>query len=427
MMQLVYREHQCYKDAITGTLDEEEFKRILHMHDVKLIDVEDSFFEDKPPTHLGLNPSRQASYYIGADWLVEKELSLVVLPKIEKIDFTQMLICALSVDRQEEVDYFAKCYGIETNHPAIETDADQSYLTPILLIHYLSLVERVAKYGLRKDYRTEESNLKGKIKGHLILQRHLLQNVATKREDMAYCRYQIYTEDIPVNRLLKKALVFAERMLHECMAAHKSYALLQTKINRMMTVFAGVSDDVEVSDVQRIPQNAIYQYYSEIIKVAKMILRRYDYSISNISQANHTTPPFWIDMSRLYEMYVLSKLRDEFGKKILFQVSGYGKSRVDYVHVGEKLIMDAKYKPQYVGSNSGILDDVREISGYARDMKILRTLDVEDEDNEVKCVIIYPIDSVNKDHVNTTSLWKRAIEIAGFRNFRKIGIKVPIL
>ena len=259
MVQVVYREHQCYKDAKTGTLEEEEFKGILLKHGVNLRDYDDDYMG--VPSHLGLGTNLQVSYYIGVDWLVEKELSLVVLPKIEKIDFVQMLLCALSADNQEEVDYFAKCYGIEMNQPAIETDADQSYLTPILLIHYLSLIERVVKYGLRKDYRMEESNLKGKIKGHLLLQRHLRQNVMTKREDMAYCRYQIYTEDIPVNRLLKRALVFAQRMLNECMAGHGSHAVLHAKIKRAMAAFVEVSDEVEMSEVQRVPQNAMYRYY----------------------------------------------------------------------------------------------------------------------------------------------------------------------
>lgn len=421
-MQVVYREHQCYKDAKTGTLEEEEFKRILQEHGVDIRDYEYGFMGE--PSHLGLGANLQASYYIGADWLVENELSLVVLPKIEKIDFVQMLLCALIADRQEEVDYFAKCYSIETNQTAIETDADQSYLTPILLIHYLALVERVVKYGLRKDYRTEESNLKGKIKGHLLLQRHLRQNVITKREDLAYCRYQIYTEDIPVNRLLKKSLVFAQRMLQACMNGHDSYAALNAKINRAMAAFADVSDEVEVSEVQYVPQNAMYRHYAEAIKVAKMILRRYDYSMSNISQANHTTPPFWIDMSRLYEMYVLSKLREEFGKEILFQVAGCGKSKVDFVHLGENLIMDAKYKPQY--KDGIVLDDVREMSGYARDRKILKTMGVDDEDNEVKCVVVYPVEIEEKNSAKVTTLWAQATEIKEFRNFRKIGIKVPI-
>ena len=46
------------------------------------------------------------------------------------------------------------------------------------------------------------------------------KNVCTQREDRAYCKFQEYTEDTPENRLLKKALVFANRAIQ----GYKSFA-----------------------------------------------------------------------------------------------------------------------------------------------------------------------------------------------------------
>lgn len=424
---IVYREHQRYSEANSGTMTEEEFKRILLENDVQLSGKKDGYMG--APTHLGINENLEASYYIGADWLVEKQLALVVLPKVEKIDFVQMLVGALCVGGQAEADYFAQCYGIEMGEAPIDNKAAQNLLTPLILIHYLSLVERLVRYGLRKDYRTVEENLRGKVKGHLMLQRHLRKNVIAKREDMAYCRYQVYTMDIPINRLLKRALVFAEKMLQEFMAHHASYAAIQCKMNRVMTAFAGVSDEIEISPVHHVPQNALYRHYADAVKVAKLILKRYDYSLSNISNAYSETPPFWIDMSRLYEMYVLGKLREQYANHILFQVQGFGQSKADYVHVGEKLIVDAKYKPQYKKSNEGLLDDVREISGYARDKKILKAGGMDaDENIEVRCVIVYPTEANSQKASDMSKpLWERADEIREFRNFRKIGMEVPIM
>lgn len=422
---IVYREHQCYSEANSGTMTAEEFKEILQENDVRLCGAMKEFMG--APTHLGINDKLEASYYIGADWLVEKQLALVVLPKVEKIDFVQMLVGALSVGGQEEADYFAHCYDIELEQAPIDNKAAQNLLTPLMLIHYLSLVERLVRYGLRKDYRTVEENLRGKVKGHLMLQRHLRMNVMAKREDMAYCRYLVYTEDIPLNRLLKRALVFAEKMLQEYMPKHASYVTIQCKLNRVMTAFEGVSDEMEMSQVQHVPQNALYRHYADAVRVAKAILRRYDYSLSNISQTYSETPPFWIDMSRLYEMYVLGKLREQYANQILFQVPGYGQSKADYVHVGEKLIMDAKYKPRYEKSNEGLLDDVREISGYARDRKILKAGGM-DADGEVRCLIVYPTDTnSSKASDMGKPLWERADDIGAFRNFRKIGIEVPMM
>ena len=424
---IVYREHQRYSEANSGTMTEEEFKWILQENDVQLYGTTDGFMG--APMHLGINDKLEASYYIGADWLVEKQLALVVLPKVEKIDFVQMLVDALSVEGQEEADYFAQCYGIEMGQAPINNKAAQNLLTPLMLIHYLSLVERLVRYGLRKDYRTVEENLRGKVKGHLMLQRHLRMNVTAKREDMAYCKYQVYTEDIPINRLLKRALVFAEKMLQEFMAHHASYAAIQCKLNRVMTAFMGVSDEIEISQVHHVPQNSLYRHYADAVKVAKVILKRYDYSLLNISNAYSEMPPFWIDMSRLYEMYVLGKLREQYANQILFQVQGYGQSKADYVHVGEKLIMDAKYKPRYMKSNEGLLDDVREISGYARDKKLLKAGGMDaDGNDEVRCVIVYPTEANSQKASDMSKpLWERADDIKEFRNFRKIGIEVPMM
>ena len=86
---IVYREHQRYCEANSGTMTEEEFRGILQENDVQLCGTTDGFMV--APMHLGINEKLEASYYIGADWLVEKQLALVVLPKVEKIDFVQML------------------------------------------------------------------------------------------------------------------------------------------------------------------------------------------------------------------------------------------------------------------------------------------------------------------------------------------------
>jgi hypothetical protein len=80
------------------------------------------------------------------------------------------------------------------------------------------------------------------------------------------------------------------------------------------------------------------------------------------------------------------------------------------------------------------LDDIREISGYARDRKILRELDVPEDVTEVKCLIIYPSeDSENvlltseedKHSGKKLSLWERASEIKHYRNFRKLVVLLP--
>ena len=399
------------------------------------------------PKYLGIDYFKgelSASYHIGSCWLIESELAVVVTPKMPDIDFVQMFLAALEVDTQKESNYFAQCYGIQFDEPQIETDEELNQLTPLLVLHFISLLERLVKHGLKKDYLLHEENLKAKVKGRILFGKHLKTNVFQQRNDRMYCQYQEYTDDIPENRLLKKALLFSERILDRCdsLKRQSPYPDLHLRLNRLKASFSHISDDIEPYQVQKLSSNKLFKGYKEAIKVAKMILRRFDYSIREASSEQHSTPPFWIDMARLYEMWVWGKLTTAYPEQIEFQVQGHCKTAVDFIKKDEKIILDAKYKPHYEDSNRGVLDDIREISGYARDKQILKQLGGDKEENEIKCVIIYPepeklkSDKENHEADNDCKMVKTFLydtllsqcsEIKWFRNFYKISVPLPIV
>ena len=133
----------------------------------------------------------------------------VKLAQEKNIDFVEMFITALAVDSDPEVNYFSRCYGIDFDSHKITVDKNLCQVTPLILLHYVTLLEKLVKRGLKKGYVNQEENLNSKIRGRIYVPAHVQQNVCTQREDRAYCRFQEYTEDIPENRLLKKALYFA--------------------------------------------------------------------------------------------------------------------------------------------------------------------------------------------------------------------------
>ena len=190
--------------------------------------------------------------------------------------------------------------------------------------------------------------------------------------DRVFCKFQEYTVDIPENRLLKKALVFSENYLTKLVSLdyHESLGELKRQINQIKSTFSQVSDEIEVYEIKALRKNKLFSNYSEAIKLAKMILQRFDYSISKSGSIQKSVPPFWIDMSRLFEIYVYSKLHEAYGNTIQFQVPGHLKTVVDFIKTDEKLILDAKYKTRYQKHNSPLLADIREVSGYdPRDFK----------------------------------------------------------
>ena len=378
----------------------------------------------KEPKFLGIS-NWIASYYIGAAWLVSDELAVVVTPKQPYIDFVQMFLAALEIDTQKESNYFAQCYGIQFDEPQIETHEELNQLTPLLVLHFISLLERLLKHGLKKDYLLHEENLKAKVKGRILFGKHLKTNVFQQCSDRMYCQYQEYTDDIPENRLLKKALLFSERILDRCdsLKRQSQYPDLQLRLNRLKASFSHISDDIEPYQVQKLSSNKLFKGYKEAIRVAKMILRRFDYSIREASSEQHSTPPFWIDMARLYEMWVLHRLQKLGINPIMFQEAGfYGRQVADFVIREENLILDAKYKPKYVEDWVDI-DDIRELSGNARDDRLLPNLP---EDYSPRCIFLYPGNTDELKPESDILFEQQGQKIPHYRNFYKISVPLPL-
>lgn len=398
----------------------------------------------------------KAHYYIGASWFIKDKCAFVVKPKVE-VDYIKLFMTALELNSENEAAYFSNYYYIDFEKPAIKTNALDNVITPLLILHYISLLRHLVSRGLKKGYVVREENLQSKIRGRILLQRHLTKNVFTKREDRVFCRFQEFTEDIPENRILKKALSFSVRFINQLPSFKSHLQELTPLLSMIGSAFENVSEEVTIAQVAKANAGKIFRHYESAIKVAKLILRHFDYSIDKASDETQEVRPFCIDMPRLYEMYVLSLLRKAYGDQIQFQVKGSHKTQVDYIKKSdnEKLIIDAKYKPQYNEGNRGILDDIREISGYARDKKILDALGWKPEDECAKgnyfpkCLIIYPDpstrfkwekgdDSAEKDEEKITEMIgdfpKEKIlseashykKIPGFEDFYKIAVPLPM-
>ncbi len=399
------------------------------------------------PKYLGLSSS-YASYYVGASWLT-KDKAVVVLPKLidenqnAETDLMQLFISALEYSPSAE--YFSAFYGINYDEDEIESKSLSECLTPLLIIHFLKVLEKILKHGLKKNYVIREENLHSKIRGKIMLQKHLQKNVFNGRTDKIYCRFQEYTADILENRILKKALLFSKNYINrlESFSYHNSLYEIKEKILKYESAFCEVSDEVEIQKIKTFRQNKLFKNYGEGLKLAKMIFQRFDYSLSNIEEISSKVPPFWIDMSRLFEIYVYGKLEKAFPEQIIFQASGRENTACDFVHKGKGIILDAKYKNRYQNSNAGILNDIREISGYARDNKILALFDKSvDKEKVPPCVIIYPklqqIETENendedfqdeiknlKENSDINDLLTDENKIPGFKEFYKISVELP--
>lgn len=323
-----------------------------------------------------------ASYVIGAQWLDEQE-SLVITPKVgcDRIDFLRLFSGCLQSGIEAEA--LSKIYEIDLDQPRIKAPELQSVLSPLIIVHFLSVVREVLRAGLKKDYVQREENLK-KVKGHIAILRHERTNVLRKRPDKVYCRYQEYSVDIPENRLLKKALIFSRQIL-STLPQGASRASLEHALHQCLSAFAHVGDEIEMSELKHFKYQKLFRTYSEAIRLAQIILRRYDYSLTNIDSEEETCPVFWLDMSLLFEHYVLGLLREAYGDKVEYQAKGHT-GRPDFICHDPILVMDAKYIPRFNGGGKINSYIIRQLSGYARDRKLFNEL----PSKPIRCLVIYP-------------------------------------
>lgn len=366
----------------------------------------------------------QTYYRIGAQWLDEKwEQALVVTPKIDDIDFTKMFLSCL--ESGLAVTDFSGIYDIDFEQPAIPTNKLDTVLTPLIIIHFLTVVEGIAKRGLKRGYVHREENLK-KVKGRIRILANERKNVIPRRFDRVYCQYNEFTVDIPENRLIKKALMFAQRELAR-LPNFKHYSKLSLLENKCLAAFSQVSPEIELRDVKLIKSHKLFREYDLAVKLAKTILRRNDYSIKKASGEKENTPVFWLDMSLLFEHYVYSILHEQYGEKIIYHIRGAENEEPDFLYIGEnRYILDAKYMDL---DKKRKLSIVRQLAGYARDVNVLGELGYSKEEMNnvvVPCYFLYPQKNASSDDSNDKLLDEgKWIPINNWLKFYKIGVALP--
>lgn len=402
-----------------------EHATIQPVIDLKGIPFEGTPERNMPPKFLGTfwdGENLTATYYVGTSWLKGDE-TLQVNPKIDKLDLPKIFGKALSVNSRHEADYFSKCYGIESDQKAIDGGKLARDFLLLLVMHYISLLKKLSTSGLRSGYVTVEENLQSKIKGRVLVPQNIVRNDLNLRPDRVFCSYQVYTKDIPENRMLKKALNLSERILGRFPSGHKE---LSVDISKLKSLFNEVGDSVDEHSVRGAKSSKLYKGYKEALRVARIILRQEAYDSGD---KGTVIPPFWIDMSAVFELYVFSLLDEAYPGEILFQVQGH-KERCDYLHKGLKLVIDAKYKPAYSsGLQDFMIPDIREISGYARDRKLMERIACSSGFSP-DCVIIYPDDLGLQNQAaedNLEDLDRKWVNIDEFYGFHKVCVKLPLV
>lgn len=373
----------------------------------------------------------ETSYFVGAQWLIKDKLPLLVHPKFNKskddetlieIDYIKLMVEALQPSENAEHLKDLLCIDFKQNRLKVEQKDD--LLSPLLIIQYLHLLKRIVKKGLKNSYYRKQSNLQSRVRGKILVSKTLKQNHAQQKMLNTYCAYDEFGLDHQENRLLKKALHFALNYLDPLKKTESDFSEIDQMVRFIKPAFQKVSEEINVDTIKHFRPNPMFKEYSEALKLAQLILKRFGYNISSTSETKIDTPPFWIDMSKLFELYVLSLLRKMFPEKrdLLYQPN-ISNLFPDYLlnsaNNNLQMIIDAKYK-NYSGSSINI-SDIRQISGYSRLEGVYKTFDRDLNDNtNIDCLFIFPY----LDSDNEISNLKRN-PLPNYRNIYTLGVSLP--
>jgi 5-methylcytosine-specific restriction enzyme subunit McrC len=369
----------------------------------------------------------ETSYFVGVDWIVENELPIYVKPKLDdatsEVNYVKMLFEVLK--QPENYNHLDQLCEINFEKPSIAIEQKQDLLTPLLLIQYINILKKIVQKGLKKSYYTVTKNLNAKVKGKILINETIKKNHFNNKMLYSYCQYSEFGINSTENKVLKKALAFSIAAMQNLKGIDISS--LNGLVNYIQPAFVNVDSEVNIEELKGIKPNKLYKEYEQALKFAKHILKRYGYNISTANSTTINTPPFWIDMSKLFELYVFSKLKERFTahKEVTYHQK-FNYLEPDFiVNTNDgvtKMVVDAKYKPQYKEGNVST-EDIRQISGYARLKKIYKFLEFE-EDKIIDCLVIYSNQSANRKDFKDDNF--NIEEEKEYNRFYKIGIELPV-
>ena len=255
------------------------------------------------------------SYFVGVDWLKEQELAVQVSPKMNdgmEIDYVRMLNDALC--ESENFDHLKDLVTIKFDKPSVRIRQNKDLLSIFIVTEFLNVLQHIVKKGLKKGYIAIEKNLHNKVKGHILVGRNIIHNLTKGKVTDNICRYQIYDVDTQENRILKKALCFCSDILKVYQHA-LDVSVLQKKIKFIRPHFENVGSDVSTKTIKCFKGNPVFREYNLAIEFAQLLMHRFSYDITLVGRKEISTPPFWIDMSKLFELYVYHNLRKVFTEK----------------------------------------------------------------------------------------------------------------
>ena len=361
------------------------------------------------------NEKIKTDYYIGYRWIEKNKILLKVTAK-KNVDYFKMFKECLK--DEIVVKKIHKTYEVFPNEPLIEVKKEE--ITPFIVLHFLTLVQKITKKGLKRGYKRVEENISSKIKGRILISKNIKHNLSKSQLHKNYCKYEKYSIDFLENQILKSAILACKRLI-----AKQNFVEVETWIRELLIHFEFVSDKkIKYYDFFKVKHSPFFKEYKKAFELAKLIFKRVEIFKEKSNDETGKIFPYQIKMPELFERYVELKLREAGIKYIDGNEKAVAncKLRPDFLLTEEKIILDAKYKFWYYKHdecNENFKKDLQQLAIYSIDNKIRELLNIED-DKIAEIVIVYP----NEKCLNELKLVEKYKKAFKYYKMFKIGINI---
>lgn len=482
-MGIKLSEHRSFKIyKATENIIESRYYLVSEVFALIKVEEQRKIFSKIEPYQLKHNFSEnsfelQADYYIGIDWLVKGQKYVQVEPKInaklleiyheslereelseeayiekeqqnkirldnafeekdnlKNLDYLKMLLeVYASPISTEQLGDLVEIYWQD---PKIKIEQKDDYLTPFLIVQFLEILKKIVQKGLKKSYYKVQENLQNRVKGKVLVGQQIKKNILKNRFTSTYCEYQVFGVNNVENQFLKKVFKFCTHYIqNQPQFFVSTKTRLSHTINYIRPAFELIDDSIKESELRNYRHNPFFKEYKEATNIGNFILKQLGYNISVTSGKHIETPPFWIDMPKLFELYFYQKLLKDNPndhQKIIFQLKTYGNALDFLIKDGENsIIIDTKYKLHY--KQSHIHQDIRQVSGYARLKTVRNKCGLIATDTHINCLIVYPIlnvDGYSNENFSIESIQNALTknnEIKAYYKVYKLGLQLPII
>lgn len=325
------------KESIEKELGEEEIKKCF-----KIVSESQYMPQDK----VGLFPFRCGC---------NKVHLVIVLPKIIKEEnspfslqkISDMVYYSIKTDKRAQwFKYF------EESNIGYTGKTGEYNLKFFLFLSYIYSLQNLVEKDFRRYYINFEEVLKGKIKGKIKLFSYLNRWISGKKNEIP-CRWSEFTYDNWDNRILKCALNYVKNNSGSSLLHYEIINFLKGTGYFVKSHFDEVFDIYPYEiDFSKAKLKNVSRFYRRSLGIAELIIKN-----SNLPKTfAYSLKPMYIDMDKLFEMFVSGIAKEAFGEEAEFQKGRklFKENGKEYgplykpdikINNGEKsIIIDAKYK-----------------------------------------------------------------------------------